>query len=43
MKYQIPEMLKSGNGSIVNISSILGQVGFEERPLIPPPNMLWSV
>jgi NAD(P)-dependent dehydrogenase (short-subunit alcohol dehydrogenase family) len=28
MKYQIPEMLKSGKGSIVNISSILGQVGF---------------
>lgn len=28
MKYQIPEMLKSGSGAIVNISSILGQVGF---------------
>lgn len=28
MKYQIPEMLKSGKGSIINISSILGQVGF---------------
>jgi NAD(P)-dependent dehydrogenase (short-subunit alcohol dehydrogenase family) len=28
MKYQIPAMLKSGGGSIVNISSILGQVGF---------------
>jgi NAD(P)-dependent dehydrogenase (short-subunit alcohol dehydrogenase family) len=28
MKYQIPEMLKSGKGAIVNISSILGQVGF---------------
>jgi len=28
MKFQIPEMLKSGKGSIVNISSILGQVGF---------------
>ncbi|WP_228411207.1 SDR family NAD(P)-dependent oxidoreductase [Kaistella daneshvariae] len=27
MKYQIPEMLKSGKGSIINISSILGQVG----------------
>lgn len=28
MKYQIPAMLKSGGGSIVNISSILGAVGF---------------
>ena len=28
MRYQIPAMLKSGGGSIVNIASILGQVGF---------------
>jgi NAD(P)-dependent dehydrogenase (short-subunit alcohol dehydrogenase family) len=28
MKYQISAMLKSGGGSIVNISSILGAVGF---------------
>lgn len=28
MKYQITEMLKHGGGSIVNIASILGQVGF---------------
>jgi NAD(P)-dependent dehydrogenase (short-subunit alcohol dehydrogenase family) len=28
MKYQIPAMLKSGGGSIVNIASILGRVGF---------------
>lgn len=28
MKYQIAEMLKNGGGSIVNISSILGAVGF---------------
>jgi len=28
MKYQIKAMLKNGNGSIVNISSILGSVGF---------------
>lgn len=28
MKYQIQAMLKSGGGSIVNISSILGAVGF---------------
>ncbi|WP_324721282.1 SDR family NAD(P)-dependent oxidoreductase [Salinimicrobium sp. HB62] len=29
MKYQIEAMLKTGQGSIVNISSILGSVGFE--------------
>lgn len=29
MKYQIEAMLKTGKGSIVNISSILGRVGFE--------------
>ncbi|HSI77489.1 MAG TPA: SDR family oxidoreductase [Lunatimonas sp.] len=28
MKYQIPAMLKNGGGSIVNMSSILGAVGF---------------
>jgi NAD(P)-dependent dehydrogenase (short-subunit alcohol dehydrogenase family) len=28
MRYQIPAMLKSGGGSIVNIASILGQVTF---------------
>jgi NAD(P)-dependent dehydrogenase (short-subunit alcohol dehydrogenase family) len=28
MRYQIPAMLDSGGGSIVNIASILGQVGF---------------
>ncbi len=28
MKYQIPAMQKNGGGSIVNISSILGSVGF---------------
>jgi len=28
MKYQIPAMLASGGGSIVNMSSVLGQVGF---------------
>jgi len=29
MRYQIPEMLKEGGGVIINMSSILGQVGFE--------------
>lgn len=28
MKYAIPAMLKNGGGSIINIASILGQVGF---------------
>lgn len=28
MKYEIPEILKAGGGAIVNMSSILGQVGF---------------
>lgn len=28
MKYQIKAMLENGSGSIVNISSILGSVGF---------------
>ena len=32
MKYQIPAMLKSGGGSIVNIASILGAVGFATAP-----------
>lgn len=32
MRYQIPAMLKSGGGSIVNIASILGQVGFANSP-----------
>lgn len=29
MRYQIPAMLKAGGGAIVNIASILGQVGFD--------------
>lgn len=29
MRYQIPAMLKSGGGVIINMASILGQVGFE--------------
>lgn len=30
MRYQIPAMLKAGGGSVINIASILGQVGFEQ-------------
>ncbi len=29
MKYQIPEMIKAGGGSVVNIASILGQAAFQ--------------
>jgi NAD(P)-dependent dehydrogenase (short-subunit alcohol dehydrogenase family) len=29
MRYQLPEMVKAGSGSVVNVASILGQVGFE--------------
>lgn len=32
MKYEIPLMLKSGGGAIVNMASILGQVGFAGAP-----------
>lgn len=32
MKYEIPAMLKSGGGAIVNMASILGAVGFETAP-----------
>ena len=32
MKYEIPEMLKAGKGAIVNMASILGQVGFAGSP-----------
>jgi NAD(P)-dependent dehydrogenase (short-subunit alcohol dehydrogenase family) len=32
MRYEIPAMLDSGGGSIVNIASILGQVGFANAP-----------
>lgn len=32
MKYQIPAMLEAGGGAIVNVASILGQVGFEAAP-----------
>jgi len=32
MRYEIPAMLKSGGGAIVNMASILGQVAFERSP-----------
>lgn len=32
MKYQIPEILKQGGGSIVNVASILGVVSFANAP-----------
>jgi NAD(P)-dependent dehydrogenase (short-subunit alcohol dehydrogenase family) len=32
MKYQIPEMLRQGGGTIVNCSSVAGLVGFEGIP-----------
>jgi len=32
MKYELPVMMRSGKGSIVNCSSIAGLVGFEELP-----------
>ncbi|WP_028295585.1 glucose 1-dehydrogenase [Olivibacter sitiensis] len=31
-RYQIPAMLKTGNGVIINMASILGQVGFPNSP-----------
>lgn len=32
MKYEIPAMLENGEGSIINVSSILGTVGFANAP-----------
>ncbi|MBW4696454.1 MAG: SDR family oxidoreductase [Aphanocapsa lilacina HA4352-LM1] len=33
MKYQIPQILKSGGGAIVNMSSIAGEIGFPGVPI----------
>lgn len=32
MKYEIPALLQAGGGAVVNMASILGQVGFENSP-----------
>jgi NAD(P)-dependent dehydrogenase (short-subunit alcohol dehydrogenase family) len=32
MKYEIPAILKAGGGAIVNMASILGEVGFAQSP-----------
>jgi NAD(P)-dependent dehydrogenase (short-subunit alcohol dehydrogenase family) len=32
MKYELPQMLKQGGGSIVNTASVAGLVGFERLP-----------
>jgi NAD(P)-dependent dehydrogenase (short-subunit alcohol dehydrogenase family) len=33
MKYEIPEMIRTGGGSIVNMSSIAGVMGFPQLPI----------
>ncbi len=32
MKYEIPQMLKQGGGTIVNTASIAGLLGFSDAP-----------
>lgn len=32
MKYQLPELLKQGSGSIVNCASIAGMIGYQDLP-----------
>ncbi len=38
MKAQIPSILANGGGSVVNIASILGSVGFAGSPPTSPPS-----
>jgi NAD(P)-dependent dehydrogenase (short-subunit alcohol dehydrogenase family) len=33
MKYEIPEMIRSGGGAIVNMSSVVGVMGFPQVPI----------
>ena len=33
MKYEIPEMIRSGGGAIVNNSSVAGVMGFPQMPI----------
>jgi NAD(P)-dependent dehydrogenase (short-subunit alcohol dehydrogenase family) len=33
MKYEIPEMIKSGRGAIVNMSSVAGVMGIPQMPI----------
>jgi NAD(P)-dependent dehydrogenase (short-subunit alcohol dehydrogenase family) len=33
MKYEIPEMIRNGGGSIVNMSSVGGVMGFPQMPI----------
>jgi NAD(P)-dependent dehydrogenase (short-subunit alcohol dehydrogenase family) len=43
MRYQIPAMLSSGGGSIVNVASILGKVGTKNSVLGLPRQQLWNM
>jgi NAD(P)-dependent dehydrogenase (short-subunit alcohol dehydrogenase family) len=33
MKYEIPEMIRTGGGAIVNMSSVAGVMGFPQTPI----------
>ena len=42
MRYQIPAILRAGGGSIVNIASILGQVGFRNSSAYVSSPASWA-